>query len=69
MKKLIGWTVSIVALLLIVANVVGGRFDAPAYEGPHSDHFDGDRFHNVEPVDLPSLSRGLRYALTTDHGP
>ena len=50
MKKLIGWTVSIVALLLIVANDVGGRFDAPAYEGPHSDHFDGDRF---QPEQLP----------------
>ena len=67
MKKGAKWFGITVLVVLIVANVVGRRMNAPGYEGPLSDHFDGERFHNVEPVDLPGILRGIRYALTTNH--
>ncbi len=69
MKRVLKWIGVSLLIILVVANVVGRTMNAPPYRGPVSDHFDGERFHNVEPVDLPSVWRGIRYALTTDHGP
>jgi len=48
--------VLVVGLLLIGMGVAGVSLilNAPAYEGPESDHFDGVRFHN-EPDDLRAL--------------
>jgi L-ascorbate metabolism protein UlaG (beta-lactamase superfamily) len=42
--------------------------NAPPYVGPISDHFDGNVFHNADPVSLPSFSKGVRYFLGTTPG-
>ena len=37
-----------------------GRHGRP-YRGPHSDHFDGERFHNLEPKPHKSLGDVLKW--------
>ena len=68
MKKVAKWTGLTVVAVVVIVNVVGRGMNAPRYSGPRSDHFDGEAFHNAEPVELPGVWRAVRYALTTTHG-
>jgi L-ascorbate metabolism protein UlaG (beta-lactamase superfamily) len=56
-------------VLFAVANIVGRRLNAPGYSGAPSDHFDGTEFRNREDVELPSVTKGIRYLFTTRPGP
>ena len=42
-------------------------FDAPPYRGPESDHFDGKRFHNLEPGGH-GTGAALKWMLNRDKG-
>jgi len=44
-------------------------FAASGYRGVASDHFDGERFHNARPLDLPNFSDMLRWQRNRDPGP
>ena len=61
-------------VLVLLALAGGGilfarSLNAPAYQGPVTEHFDGAVFRNFEPVALPGLGRGIRYLFSTDPGP
>ncbi|GAC1478804.1 MAG: MBL fold metallo-hydrolase [Gemmatimonadaceae bacterium] len=51
--------------LLVVAVAGCASFEAPAYHGPRSDHFDGDRFYNYERVEDRQIADGVRRALAS----
>ncbi len=44
-------------------------FSAPRYRGPVSDHFDGRRFHDNDPIPHARVTDLLRWGLTRDAGP
>ena len=58
-----------ILVLAVIASAVAAIFawirhiSAPGYRGPVSDHFDGERFHNVEPTPDKSLGDLLRWNL------
>jgi L-ascorbate metabolism protein UlaG (beta-lactamase superfamily) len=61
----------IVAVALIAASVAAmlawlRHISAPPYHGPISDHFDGERFHNLEPTADKSLADLLRWGLNSE---
>lgn len=64
----VGGGVAVVALLGLAGVAVGIAISAPGHEGPVSDHFDGTRFHNTEPTELPGLGRAARL-LAEGRGP
>jgi L-ascorbate metabolism protein UlaG (beta-lactamase superfamily) len=43
-------------------------FDAPKYRGPKSDHFDGKRFHNLEPTHHAGFRDVVRWLANRDEG-
>jgi L-ascorbate metabolism protein UlaG (beta-lactamase superfamily) len=58
-------------VLAFVALVVGLGywFSGPAYQGPVSDHFDGERFQNMRPGPHGGLGKFLRWQWTRDRPP
>jgi len=57
------------ALVLVLAAVwVNGTLAVPRQRWPRSDHFDGERFHNPQPI---KQSRGgfIRWMLNRQRGP
>ena len=64
-------------LVIIVISAVGlaliylladRAFSAPRYRGPRTDHFDGRRFHNLEPPEKSGFIDFLRWRLTGKRG-
>ena len=54
---------------LAVATLLGcSTFDAPAYQGPRSDHYDGDEFYNEDQIDHGFWAL-LEWQLTAERGP
>jgi L-ascorbate metabolism protein UlaG (beta-lactamase superfamily) len=63
----------------VIASAAAGLFgfsyaltralSARGYRGPRSDHFDGQRFHNLEPTPDKSIADLLRWQLTASRGP
>lgn len=51
------------------AALAGWFFSAPKYRGPKSDHFDGKRFHNLEPTEHAGAGAMLQWMATRDQGP
>jgi hypothetical protein len=43
-------------------------FAGPRYSGPPSDHFDGEAFHNVAPVELHGFADLIRWVRTREPG-
>lgn len=43
-------------------------FDAPKYRGPQSGHFDGKRFHNLEPTRHAGFTDVVRWLTNRDQG-
>lgn len=61
-----------VALVLLIAAVMSGSgcaFNAPAYRGPISGHFDGDQFINPEGSSDKGFGSVLRWKLTSTAPP
>ena len=62
----------LITVLLFVAAfglVVWGtirHLSAPRFTGPLSDHFDGERFHNLEPTPDRSLAEVLRWKMNSE---
>jgi len=52
---------------LATSLALAGCAFGPAYDGPVSDHFDGERFHNPRPMDRSFLDF-LKWRLTADPG-
>lgn len=62
-------TLALVAGAVAIAiSAVGRRFAAPRYRGPESDHFDGERFHNLELPEEHGPLALLRWMATRDQG-
>lgn len=55
-------------VVLLAIALVAGCFSAPVYDGPPSDHFDGDRFRNLAPRRTTNAS-DLFYWLATREQP
>src|SRR4051812_11513676 len=53
------------ALAVLTANRI---LAAPRYHGPETDHFDGHKFHNLEPPRRKGLMDFLRWRLTSQPG-
>ncbi|WP_143959781.1 MBL fold metallo-hydrolase [Litoribacter populi] len=67
-----------VAVYLVGVLLMGGAgvyvyaykfLSGPAYKGPKSDHFDGNIFNNLEPMEMKGLPDVLRWQLNRDQGP
>ncbi len=66
----------VLALAALALVVVGGAlflgacvFAAPAYRGPRSDHFDGERFQNREATGHQNVTDVLKWLVTRKQGP
>jgi L-ascorbate metabolism protein UlaG (beta-lactamase superfamily) len=53
----------------IFTTVVGCLFSAPAYNGPQTAHFDGDRFLNPDPTESKGFFDFLKWITNRDQGP
>jgi L-ascorbate metabolism protein UlaG (beta-lactamase superfamily) len=49
--------------------LAGWLLSAPRYRGPKSDHFDGRRFHNLEPTTHAGFLDMLKWMTSRDEGP
>jgi L-ascorbate metabolism protein UlaG (beta-lactamase superfamily) len=61
---------TIVLLLLVALGLAAWgtihHLSAPRWNGPVSDHFDGERFHNLEPTPDKSLADVLRWKMRSE---
>lgn len=48
---------------------IWGTFAVAGYEGPKSDHFDGERFHNLTPFKEPGFTDFLKWTLNRNRPP
>lgn len=55
--------------LALVYLIADRRFSAPHYHGPVSDHFNGERFRNLEPSKPRGFIDFFRWRLTSKRGP
>lgn len=60
---------AILFLSVLSALAVAFTISAPRYRGPVSDHFDGSKFLNRDPVERPGPIKAMSYFLTADLGP
>lgn len=66
---------TLLSLLGAAAAIAGGGalagwlLSAPRYRGPKSDHFDGHRFHNLEPTRHAGPADMVKWMATRDEGP
>jgi L-ascorbate metabolism protein UlaG (beta-lactamase superfamily) len=59
-------------LLAVVATATlmsGCSFSAPAYQGPRTDHFDGETFENPEPIVEHGFGALIKWQLTSNPAP
>lgn len=62
-------------LLGVAGAAVGGlvaagfAFSAPKYKGPKSDHFDGEKFHNLKPTKHAGFPEMVKWLTNRDEGP
>ncbi|MGQ0646886.1 MAG: MBL fold metallo-hydrolase, partial [Gemmatimonadaceae bacterium] len=63
----------ILAVLVVIAagtaTLVNSRLSARPFDGPPSDHFDGERFTNLDSVPDKSLGAVLKWQATAEKGP
>lgn len=55
----------ILVILLMGGFGMAYFLSAPGYKGPQSDHFNGEKFVNYNPVERPGVIKALTYFLTT----
>src|SRR5690606_35210652 len=68
-KKVLVTAALLLAALVAVGVFLGACvFAAPAYKGPKSDHFDGERFLNQEPTGHQEVTKVLKWGLTREPG-
>ena len=66
---LIVWViVTVIGLVAVVYLLIDRSLSAPRHHGPTSDHFDGTRFHNLEPPNKKGFVDLLRWQLTSKRG-
>lgn len=69
LRVVLSWTLRGLALAVAALLWLGGCvFSAPTYDGPVSDHFDGERFHNHVSTE-GRFADFLRWRLNRDLGP
>jgi len=54
--------------LALICLLAGLAFSAPRYRGPATNHFDGRKFHNLEPPEKRGFVDFLRWQLTARRG-
>ncbi|MBV9928023.1 MAG: MBL fold metallo-hydrolase [Acidobacteria bacterium] len=60
--------VSSAVVLALIYLLADRALSAPRYRGPRTDHFDGRRFHNLEPPERKGFIDVLRWQLTSKRG-
>jgi L-ascorbate metabolism protein UlaG (beta-lactamase superfamily) len=64
------WSIAAVAGAVVGGGVLVGWFlSAPRYRGPKSDHFDGKRFHNLDPTTHAGPVEVVKWLSNRDEGP
>lgn len=64
LKIMLVFTIFILVLITIVFLYIHYFIAAPGYSGPQSEHFDGRRFHNQEPVNEKGLADVIKWLTT-----
>ena len=58
---ILGIVVTVVAVFVVICLLIDRIASVPSYHGPITDHFDGNRFHNVEPPERTIMGKcGLK---------
>ena len=65
---ILGIVVTVVAIFFVLCLLIDRILSVPSYHGPFTDHFDGNRFHNVEPPKRKSFLDFLRWQSTAKRG-
>jgi L-ascorbate metabolism protein UlaG (beta-lactamase superfamily) len=69
MKRKVAWSVAGgVATLVGSGAFLGWFFSAPKYRGPKSDHFDGERFHNLQRTTHAGFTDMVRWMTNREEG-
>ncbi|MFT4628096.1 MAG: L-ascorbate metabolism protein UlaG (beta-lactamase superfamily) [Myxococcota bacterium] len=68
MRRITAAVAGLGLLVVALATGLGAYLSEPGHQGPITDHFDGTTFENTLPTALPSVPRGVRYALTRERG-
>src|SRR5881394_4460106 len=70
------WLRRIITTVVLLALALGGlaaalgyTLSGPKYAGPPTDHFDGQRFHNMRESEHEGLTDVLRWQLKRERGP
>ncbi len=58
----------IVVIMLVSAMTTSYSLSGPAYQGAESDHFNGEKFVNPDPVERPGTIKAMMYFLTAKLG-
>lgn len=66
-KILMGVGLLVVAGAVIITGI-GWWFSQPAYKGPKTDHFDGERFHNIGGTESKNFWEVTKWSLTRTPG-
>jgi L-ascorbate metabolism protein UlaG (beta-lactamase superfamily) len=66
--KILLWSFAGIGVAAGAIALAGRAFSAPRYEGPVTDHFDGTRFQNIEPVPH-STGAFVKWMATREQGP
>lgn len=70
MFRRIVWSVAaLIGAIVGGAALIGWFLSAPRYRGPKSDHFDGKRFHNLEPTTHAGPADMVKWLTNRDEGP
>ena len=66
--KILLWSLAGLGVAAGAIALASRAFSAPRYEGPVNDHFDGKRFHNLEPLRHSSTPAVLKWMITREPG-
>ncbi len=68
-RRIVYGLLALVAALFGGGLLIGWFLSAPKYRGPKSDHFDGKRFHNLEPTVHAGPGAMMKWMASRDEGP
>ena len=69
MKRILLTLGTAIATLFGAGAILGWLFAAPKYRGPKSDHFDGEKFHNLKATRHAGFFDMLKWMSNRDEGP
>lgn len=67
-KKLMLWITGLVVTLSLVVVIAGWTASKPGYQGPKSDHFNGNTFQNIGNVSSKNFFEVMKWSLNREPG-